>query len=246
MLCLILLFSGCTSKYFRAVDQPLSQSSYSDVSELPYNEYWTGIVFNGAKIGFSHFNISAAEGTAGNFDIHSEAALRFRFLMFDKHINMKSYDRVRADLSIEQFAYEYDFDGNKMKLIGQLLDDALEVEIITRGNVSSQRFPVEEKIYPLSVINLYPVIQGIEIGQTYAYQVYDGETQTISTVNQEIFAYEESDLFDGAAYKMKTHLHGQEVTTWIDLSGRPVLEMSLLSEVSISKAWPGLLMEVTR
>jgi hypothetical protein len=140
---------------------------------------------------------------------------------------MKSYDRVAPDLSMQQFSYEYDFDGSKMKLIGQLFDDALEVEIITRGNVSSQKFPVQDKIYPLSVINLYPVIHGLEIGQTYAYQVYDGETQTISTVNQEILAYEESDLFDGAAYKMKTRLHGQEVTTWIDSSGRPVLEMSL-------------------
>jgi hypothetical protein len=227
MLCLILLFSGCTGKYFRTADQPLPQSSYSNLSKLPYTEYWAGIVFNGAKIGFSHFNISAAEETAGNFDIHSEAALHIRFLMFDKHINMKSYDQVAPDLSMQQFSYEYDFDGSKMKLIGQLLDDTLEVEIITRGNVSSQRFPVEDKIYPLSVINLYPVIHGFEIGQTYAYQVYDGETQTISTVNQEILAYEESDLFDGTAYKMKTRLHGQEVTTWIDPSGRPVLEMSL-------------------
>ena len=224
---LLILMSGCTGKYFRDTAQPSSPSRYTDVSDLTHTEYWTGIVFNGKKIGYSHLAISASQETANNFDIHSEAALRFRFLMFDKHINMKSYDRVAPDLSLKQFSYEYDFDGSKLKLIGQLLDDALEVEIITRGNVSSRRYQVEEKIYPLSVINLYPVVQGLEIGRTFAYRVFDGETQTIATVNQEIVAYEESDLFEGAAYKMKTRLHGQNVTTWIDASGRPVLEMSL-------------------
>ncbi len=227
IICLLILMSGCSGRYFRDAAQPTAPSVYSDASDLPYTEYWTGIVFNGAKIGFSHLSIAPSQESAGNFDIHSEAVLRFRFLMFDKRISMKSYDRVGADLSLRQFSYEYDFDGSKMKLVGQMLDDVLEVEIITRDDISSQRFQVEEKIYPLSVINLYPVMHGLEIGQTYAYQVYDGETQTISTVNQEIFAYEASDLFDGAAFRMKTRLHGQEVTTWIDPAGRPVLEMSM-------------------
>ncbi|UCE56691.1 MAG: transglutaminase domain-containing protein [Desulfobacterales bacterium] len=227
MLCLILLFSGCTGKYFRAADQPLPQSSYLDLSNLPFNEFWTGIIFNGAKIGFSHFTISPSGAHSGRFDIRSEAAFHLRFLMFDKHINMKSYDQVASDLSLEQFSYEYDFDGNRMQLIGQVIDDTLEVEILTRGNTSNQKISLVDKIYPLSIINLYPVIHGLAIDQKYSYQVYDGETQTVSTVSQEILAYEESDLFEGAAYKMKTRLHGQEVTTWIDQFGRPVLEMSL-------------------
>ena len=224
---LLTLMSGCTGRYFRDVAQPSSPSLYTDASDLTHTEYWTGIVFNGSKIGYSHLAISPSLETSAKFDIYSEAALRLRFLMFDKHFNMKSYDRVASDLSLQQFSYEYDFDGNKIKLNGQLLDDALEVEIITRGNVSSRRYRVEEKTFPLSVINLYPFVQGLEIGRTYSYRVYDGETQTIATVNQEIVAYEESDLFEGAAYKMKTRLHGRNVTTWIDASGRPVLEMSL-------------------
>jgi hypothetical protein len=224
---LLVLMGGCTAKYFRTADQPLPQSSYSDLSKLPYTEYWAGIVINGAKIGFSHFSMSPSEALAGRFDIHSDAAVRIRFLMFDKHINMKSYDQVASDLSLEQFSYEYDLDGNRMQLIGQIIDNTLEVEILSRGKTASQKIELEDEIYPLSVINLYPVIHGLEIGRKYSYMVYDGETRTVSTVNQEILAYEESDLFEGAACKMKTRLHGQEVTTWIDPSGRPVLEMSL-------------------
>ena len=223
----LVLTISCTGKYFREADQPIIQSSYSDLSNIPYREYWTGVVFNGAKIGFSHFRMSASEAHFGRFDIRSEAALRIRFLMFDKHINMKSHDQVAADLSLEQFSYEYDFDGNRMKLIGQVIGDALEVEILTRANTERQKIHLEDKIYPLSIINIYPVIHGLEMGRKYTYVVYDGETQTVSSVSQEILAYEESDLFKGAAHKIKTRLHGQEVSTWIDQFGRPVLEMSL-------------------
>ena len=100
---LLILMCGCTGKYFREAAQPLPHVVYSDASDLPYSEYWTGIVFNGSKIGFSHQKILPSQETAGRFDVHSGAALRIRFLMFDKHINMQSHDQVAADLSIQQF-----------------------------------------------------------------------------------------------------------------------------------------------
>ncbi|MFH1743254.1 MAG: transglutaminase domain-containing protein, partial [bacterium] len=74
----------------------------------------------------------------------------------------------------------------------------------------------------------------------YTYQVFDGETQTVASVTQEILSYEKSDLFQGRAFKVKTRLHGQEVFTWMDLKGRPVLEMSLggviIAELESKKA----------
>jgi hypothetical protein len=85
---LLVLIGGCTGKYFRAADKALPQSFDFDLSNLPYSEYWTGIVFNGAKIGFSHFTISPSASLAGRSDIRSDAALRIRFLMFDKHIKI--------------------------------------------------------------------------------------------------------------------------------------------------------------
>ncbi len=84
-----------------------------------------------------------------------------------------------------------------------------------------------DELYPTSVIHLYPALHGLEVGRRYSYQVYDGETQTVDTVTQSVLAYEESDLFPGKAFKIKTKLHGQKTTTWIDGEGRPLLEMAL-------------------
>jgi transglutaminase-like putative cysteine protease len=146
--------------------------------------------------------------------------------MFDKKVNFKSFDRVADDLTLRHFVYDYDLDGNKLKLIGKLTDGMLEVEVTSRGETRKETVVVEGKLYPASVIGLYPVLHGLELGRQYEYQIYYGETQSLSTVTQKIMAFEESDLFTGKAFKMKTELLGQKVTTWIDLQGQPQLEIS--------------------
>jgi hypothetical protein len=114
-----------------------------------------------------------------------------------------------------------------MKLSGKLTDGRLEVEIISRNQISRETYPFDGKLYPTSIIGLYPVLHGLELGRHYSYQVFDGETQTITTITQEVLAYEESDLFHGKAFRIKTRLQNQVATTWIDDKGKPLFEMSL-------------------
>ncbi|UCD90855.1 MAG: transglutaminase domain-containing protein [Desulfobacterales bacterium] len=227
LIILIVLFNSCAGKYFRDAGKPPLPPPKFVLSDWPYEEYWTGIIFNGAKIGFSRFNLSSSTSDPNHFAIVSEAALHIRFLMFDKTVNLKSHDQVAEDLSMESFMYEYDLDGNQLKLKGRKKDNKLEVSIITKGQERQKAIPVKGKLYPTSIIGLYPAMHGLEVGRKYTYKVYDGETQTISTVKQEVLSYEESDFFQGQAYKIKTRFHGQEVTTWMDTKGMPLLEMSL-------------------
>ena len=223
---LLLAQSGCGWMYFRSGGEPPPESVRYALAEWPFEEYWTGVVFNGAKIGFTHLSLAPAEDSEGQFDIRSEAVLHFRFLMFDKKVNFRCFDRVADDLTLRHFVYDYDLDGNKLKLIGSLANGTLEVEIKSRGETRTETVVVEGKLYPASVIGLYPVLHGMELGRKYEYLVYYGETQSLSKVTQQILAFEESDLFTGKAFKTKTELLGQNVTSWIDLRGRPQLEIS--------------------
>ncbi len=227
LLTTILLLNSCAGRYFREVAQPPVPTKHLALSTWPYTEYWTGIIFNGAKIGFSHFKLSPSKNEDDSFDIHSEAYLHIRFLMFDKKIKLKSYDQVANDLSLKRFAYKYDLDGNQLMLRGQRLNSKLEIEILNRNQISRQIIPFKDKIFPTSVIGLYPVMHGLAVGRKYTYLIYDGETKSVRPVQQNVLAYEESDLFSGPAFKVRTRLHGHDVTTWFDSKGRPVLEMSL-------------------
>ena len=220
-------FIGCAGRYFRPSVQQALKPKHFALSEWPYREYWTGIVFNGKRVGFSHFRLAPVDEKKGLYDIHSEAYLRVRLLMFDKTIKLKSFDRVAADLSLVRFRYTYDLDGNRLQLRGRRVDQRFEVEILSRGQTHRQTIALKDKLYPTSVIALYPTLHGLAVDRRFTYRVYDGETKSVATVKQDILAYEESDLFRGQAFKVKTRLHGHTVTSWLDDHGRPLLEMSL-------------------
>ncbi|MGB5662134.1 transglutaminase-like domain-containing protein, partial [Eudoraea sp.] len=137
------------------------------------------------------------------------------------------FDRVADDLSLIRFDYAFDIDGNHLSLSGQRLANQLTVIVRSRGESTPQVIPLETQIYPASAIGLYPFLHGLEVGRRYHYTVYDGQTQKLAPVVQEILAYEESELFRGPAFKIRTRFQGGTVTTWMNDRGEPLLEMSL-------------------
>lgn len=226
-LLVVIISQGCSWIYFREAAKPGSKVLRYSLDAWPYKEYWTGLMFRGEKIGFTYFSISDSRDNEGLFDIESHAVMHFHFLLMDKEITLKARDQVNADLTLDNFVYDFDLDGNKTKLTGKVVDNRLEVDIENQGQTTKQEFPLKGSVYPMSAVGMYPVFHGLEIGQKYNYPVYDGETQSLSTVTQEVEAYEESDLFVGQAYKVNTEIHGQKVSTWYGKDGKPLIEMSL-------------------
>ena len=226
-----LLLSGCAGRYFRNVEAAPQPPPRHTLPAWPYHEYWTGVVFNGEKIGLTHLTIVPAGETGGRYELRSEALLAFRFLGFEKHVMLRAQDWVTEDLRLDRFAHEYDLDGNKLKLTGRVERGQVLIERETGGRTSQESISLTEAIYPTSAIALYPALAGLEVGRQYAYLVYDGQRQQVATVSQTIDAYQESDLYQGRAFRVVTSLGGQESTIWMNDRGEPVLEM----------AWHGIL-----
>jgi hypothetical protein len=220
---LLLPLGGCAGLYFR--DAGPAPDIRHELEKLPYSEYWTGIVFNGEKIGFTHFTIRKAD--AEHYEIRSEAAFALRFLGIEKKINLKSRDLIREDLTLAEFAYEYQIDASELQVSGRREPGELVATIVNAGKQTEQRLPVEGKLYSSSVIALYPALHGLQIGREHAYRVYNGEIQAIADVTQRVTGYEQSDLFTGNAFKVETAMRGQRVTTWIGLDAKPVFELAL-------------------
>jgi hypothetical protein len=221
---LALALGGCASQYFR--DAGPAPAIQHELAKLPFSEYWTGIVFNGEKIGFTHFTI-ARQADTENYEIRSEASFVLRFLGISKRVQLRSHDVIAADLTLADFAYEYQIDGSELRLTGRRRDGELTATIVTGGVPTEQRLQVEGKLYPSSVIALYPVLHGLEIGREHAYRVYSGETQSVAEVTQRVTGYQQSELFLGNAFRVETAMRGQRVTTWIGPDGRPAFELAL-------------------
>jgi hypothetical protein len=222
-----LILPGCASQQFRTAGPPPTEPVRRALADLPWHEYWTGITLNGDKIGFTHIVVSPTPDEPGRYKIHSEASLLIRLLGLRKEIQLHADDVVNGDLTLVRFDYHYTIDGNGLRISGTQDAGSLRATIDNAGRTSEQALQAESPIYPTSVIDLYPVVNGLKLGAQYRFEAYSGETQSLLDVRQSVEGYESSDLFLGKAFKTRTSATGNNATTWIDESGKPVLELAL-------------------
>jgi len=222
----VVLLSGCGTTYFKDAGAPPPPEAVT-LESWPHRDLWTGVVFNGDKVGFTRRQLRPAAGAPGRWEIESEAVMRLQFLGIDKRIRLHAVDRVRPDLTLEAFRYEHEIDGSILQVIGNENGGVLVVDIAARGSSEKKTFKLEKKLYPSSALGFLPVTEGLKIGRSARYSVFHGETQTIAEAAQDVLAYEASALFEGTAFKVATRLLGLETTTWIAADGRPLFELAL-------------------
>jgi len=222
LLLFTLLINGCSSLYFKTLEETPTVAGRS-LANWPWEEYWTGIIFNGEKIGFSHQELITENG---EIKILSEAALRFHFLFVDKQLAFISEDIVADDLQLQHLEYDYKLDNSRRKIKGHRENNQLILQVGDASHVEEKTLPVEGKLYPMNALYLYPAHHGLEVGKKYHFQVFNGETLSIHPVEQKIIAYQSSELFAPKAFKLETELLGFSTTTWIDAKGLPQFELS--------------------
>jgi len=143
------LASGCAGRYFQDAGPPPPPYTLT-LATLPNKEIWTGVIFNGAKIGFSHFRIEPAAEN-GLHRLRSEATMRLRFLGFDKSIRLRAEDWVRDDLSLERFAYDYHIDGSDLRVRGEVVGQHMAARIETGGVWSQQKLALTARRPPIRI-----------------------------------------------------------------------------------------------
>ena len=78
-ICAVGFFGGCRNLYFQPAGEPPADAPSRRLATWPDREYWSGIVFNGEKIGFSHLALGAGE-KPGTFELRSDAAFVLSFM----------------------------------------------------------------------------------------------------------------------------------------------------------------------
>ena len=239
---LALALAGCASSYFRPAQEPAPAARYSPAL-LPHKDLWSGVIFNGNKVGFSHLRVEPLS-ERGQYRLTSEAAIRIRLLGYEKAINLRAEDVVGEDLSLRRFRYHYVIDGSELVQSGRIAGRTLSIEVATGKRPEQRTLELTGPVYPSSALTLIPVVEGLQVGSERRFTVYSGELQQLAEATQRVEAYEQSPLFEGAAFKVRTDLLGVATTSWIDAQGRPVLELGLdgvmvsaLEEESAAKAY---------
>src|SRR6266568_9560888 len=224
---LLVFLSGCASPYFRDAGAPPLPPPHYSLADLPQPEYWTGIVFNGAKVGFSHSRVTRA-AQQGLYELHGEAVIRFRFLGLDKRVQTRSLDTVDENAKLVRFDYHYVLDDSEQRVTGGVRDGRLGYEVATAQRPPERKEErLSEPLYPSGALGLLPALQGLRIGSEFRWLVFNGETQSLDRALQRVESYEASELFEGEAFKVQTDMLGLRSTSWIDARGRPVFELGL-------------------
>jgi transglutaminase superfamily protein len=222
-----LVFSACGGRYFHEAGIPPDPPPRYALADLPMPEHWTGVVFNGAKVGFTHTRVARA-AQDGLYDIHGEAVIRFRFLGYDKRTQIRTLDTVDENARLVRFDYRYVLDESEQSLTGEVRDGRLRYRLTSAGRAAEQKEEtLTEPLYPAAALDLLPVLGGLRVGSAFRWLVFNGETQNLSRATQRVESYEASDLFEGAAFKVQTELLGLRSTSWIDARGRPLLELGM-------------------
>ena len=219
------LLGGCAT-YFQDAGAPPAPQPLA-LESWPHRELWTGVVFNGDKVGFTRREVRPAADAPGRFEIESEAAIRLQFLGIDKRINLRSLDRVRPDLTLERFRYEHEIDGSRFTAEGASDGHTLGFTLEATGAQQHRTLQLHAPLYPSGAITLLPALRGLAVGRSHRFSVFEAETQEIANVEQDVIAYEASELFEGPAFKVATRMLGLETTTWIAADGRPVFELAM-------------------
>ncbi len=222
----LLALSGCASQYFRAAGAPPEAPRYS-LATLPDRDIWTGVVFNGNKIGFTHTRVARAG--EHRWAIEGEAVMHFRMLGFDKRVQAETLDLVDDDARLIEFDYRYLLDESSQRVRGAVRDGQVVFELTDGGGRAAEKheIPIAGPLYPAGALDILPVLRGLRVGAEYRWQVFSGETQQVDEVLQKIEAYESSELFQGPAFKLRTEMLGMDTTTWLDARGRPLFELAM-------------------
>ena len=226
LITLVLLLGGCAAQtpFFKPAGAP-PEAPPIPIEAWPHRELWTGVIFNGHKIGFTRREIRPVAGA--QWEIESEAMMRLQFLGVDKRLRLRGVDRVAADLTLRSFEYEHEIDGNRMQVAGMVENGVARFVVNARGSSETKELKAEGAVYPTSALALLPVARGLKVGMKERYAVFYGEAQQIAVAELDVLAYEASTLYDGSAFRVETRLLGLDTTTWIAADGRPLFERSM-------------------
>jgi len=225
MMVLTIALGGCTGLYFHSVPIERAPDPAGTISNLTFGEHWQGFFLYGKKIGFSHFRIQEADDFPGAFKITSEAVFRFEALGIKKESLLREVDYVTPDLRLLRVESEQKLDGKIRRIEGVMVDGGLQLKVEREGKWTELFIAAEVPVYPSFAQYLYPPLKGIEIGKIYEYSIFSPQDLSIMEIKQRVLAFEESDLFDGPAFTIKTHVSGINPTVWINTRGEMVFEM---------------------
>jgi hypothetical protein len=193
----------------------------SPLTVPPLGERWFSITMGDERTGFAHTSITVVPG---GYEVISEGSARMVVLGFTREASSRETYQVNRDLSMRSFVVEQTIGGKPMPLKGEVTAKGVKVTVDAAGGRQEKTLKVRGKVYPASVLNLYPLMQGVKERKKYHLQILDPEVVKLKEVTVTVLGKE---TLPGGVETV--HLRNDlypfvDNDIWVDLAGNTVRE----------------------
>ncbi|HEY6874705.1 MAG TPA: transglutaminase-like domain-containing protein [Geobacteraceae bacterium] len=191
------------------------------LSAPPLGERWFRITMWDQRVGFAHTVVSAVpEG----YRVASEGSARMEVLGFSREASSREIYLVNRDLSLRSFVVEQTISGMPTRLMGEATAKGVNVTVASGESRREKSLKARGKVYPPSLLNLYPLMQGAKKGKKYRLQMFDPEEAKLKNVTITVVG-KETLPGGGATVHLRNDLYPFVANDiWVDLAGNTVRE----------------------
>lgn len=187
-------------------------------------DVWSGIYMKGSKIGYGHYR---ATPDGDGLRLEETSMLRLTVLDREQTVRATINGSAASDLSLRRFDVALTSDLGTFAARGTVERDALNLEVTTAGETTTQRVPLEHPLYLPAAARARLSRSGLHEGSTLTVQAFDAAAMqhqplTLKVVGRETLTE------NGVAvptWKVRESFRGMESDVWLDEQGRTVREL---------------------
>ncbi len=191
------------------------------ITSLPLGEQWFSINLNDERTGFAHQSISKRpEG----YELSVDSSVKLTVLGFSREAAIRESYLITPDLTLLSFSVEQTLDGSSMKLTGKSVAAGISLTVENAGKKKSSILKAKGPVYPMAILNIYPLMKGFVPGKKYRLKALDTEAQKVKEVVVTAVGIENIPGND-EAFRIKNDLFPfVDTDIWVDKRGKTIKE----------------------
>jgi transglutaminase-like putative cysteine protease len=199
----------------------LSAAPLPPVTTLPVGEQWFSISLNDERTGFARQTISKQPD---GYEISVDSSVKLTVLGFSREAAIRENYRVNSALSLISFRVEQTLDGSSMKITGAAGADGVSMIVENAGNTRNLLVKAKGPVYPVALLNIYPLMKGFVPGKKYKIKALDTEAQKVKEVVVTAVGVENLPG-TGEVYRLRNDLYPLvDNDIWVDRQGKTLKE----------------------
>jgi hypothetical protein len=223
----------------------LTKDALIDINDgaLLMRQDYLGFYLGGEKIGYSRFvlkedNEESLSKLPGKFYIFtSDTHLTIQAMGMAIDVKIQQLGEVNEDLSIRSFQFNFEASGQKLYVLGLVDEEGLHVTTRSEGATTQKTVETPAKIYNPDIVHLLLAREGLIVGKSYFYPVYDPLNMALGNIVAKVETREDITLSDGKtveAYKIDLDFKGFHTTSWINKDGDVFKEISQIAGITFT------------